>query len=321
MQLRDRLAPPERFDTAEGNLADCAYDLTLSKYTHFPTGLRKREIDCRKYFQAFLHKMQEEIQKEKIIDPVHEESCAGALLQNLVLRNFRLSQYECKRDTKLSIRYAWKVKGVRIYLWRPTYMAPKELRAWLEENFKDIDPKEPEHEQRRIQFVIDEVFGKAHHVSFDLPGVAKNLGIEQGAHSIELQEGHNFVNDLAKAVATDKLENIDSLRPAIKKLGKKKLEQLILQIFSELSKGEYNLSQIAKQYGISKSTLSRFAGSQWSENRENTEVTIIPDLWQNTAKILSGNPVFMETVLISGVAGEVEKVLTLIKDQEGSGNG
>jgi len=90
---------------------------------------------------------------------------------------------------------------------------------------------------------------------------------------------------------------------------------LILQIFSDIALGEYEATQIAQHYGISKATLSRFAGSMWFEKTGDNKSVTIPDLWQNTAGILAGNHVFMETVLTSGVAGKLEEVLGLIKKE------
>jgi len=51
----------------------------------------------------------------------------------------------------------------------------------------------------------------------------------------------------------------------------------------------------------------------WFEKTGDNESVTMPDLWQNTAGVLAGNHVFMETVLTSGVAGKLEEVLGLIK--------
>ena len=95
---------------------------------------------------------------------------------------------------------------------------------------------------------------------------------------------------------------------------------MILQIFTLLSAGEFNASRVADQYGISKATLSRFAGNMWFEKTEGEDNFKIPDLWRNTAKILAGNPTFMETVITSGLVGELEDVLDMIKRKRGKGN-
>ena len=106
-----------------------------------------------------------------------------------------------------------------------------------------------------------------------------------------------------------------------RKLGKRNIERLILQIFSAVSAGEYMVTHIANQYGISKAALSRFAGSTWFEKIDADESVMIPDLWKNTAHILAGNPAFMETILTSKMAGRFKEVLRLIDPDQGNTNG
>jgi len=132
-----------------------------------------------------------------------------------------------------------------------------------------------------------------------------------------------FVDRLGKAVAQKKIEEIQELRPGIAKLGEKTINQMILQIFSDLSEGAYSVTRISNQYSISKPTLSRFAGSKWFEKIEESEKdgniknVVIPDLWKNTAEVLSGNPDFMEKVLASGFAGVLKTIIDIIKIKKG----
>ena len=323
LRLRDRLAPPQRFDIDQGKLADCTYDLTLAKYSNFPDLPQKRPDssdyfhratgpDCRNYYCAFLRSMQWSMDQGKIRNQSKEESYAGKVLQNMVYNNFLRSKLECKRDTPFSIRYTWEFEGVRVTLWYPSYMTAKEFREWLKVNIKDVNPEAP-NEQKRIQDLIDANLKRGYHISLDKGRMGETLGTEKEFPSIELHEALVFVGSLAEAVAGEKVKNSDKLRPAIKRLGKKAIKSLILQIFSDIALGEYEATQIAQHYGISKATLSRFAGSIWFEKTGDNESVTIPDLWQNTAGVLAVNHVFMETVLTSGVAGKLEEVLGLIK--------
>jgi len=321
MKLRDRLAPPQRFDIDQGKLADCTYDLALARYSNFPNLPQKRQDsddysprakgpDCRNYYRAFLRSMQCLIDQGEIKN--QEESSAANLLQSLVYKNFLWSKLECERDTPFSIRYTWDVEGVKLTLWYPSYMTAREFREWLKVNIKDVNPETP-NEQGRIQDLIDANLKRGYHISLDKGRMGETLGTEEECPSIELHEALVFVDSLAEAVAGEKVKNSDKLRPAIKRLGKKAIKSLILQIFSDIALGEYEATQIAQHYGISKATLSRFAGSMWFEKTGDNKSVTIPDLWQNTAGILAGNHVFMETVLTSGVAGKLEEVLGLIK--------
>ena len=143
--------------------------------------------------------------------------------------------------------------------------------------------------------------------------------MEKATFSVEFYEGFIFMGNLADSVAQEKTRNIHKVRPSIKRLGEKGVERLILQIFTLISANEYNASHVADQHGISKASLSRFAGSMWFEKTEEDDFEI-PDLWKNTAKILAGNPTFMKTVINSGYAGVLKNVLDMIKPKKGHDN-
>ena len=334
MKLRDRLAPPQCFDIGRGNLADCTYDLTLAKFSSFPNQLIKTtksnecslfatKVDCRYYYRAFLNMVQQLIDRGKIKTQLQEETYAGKVLQNLVYNNFFKSKKECKRHTPFSVRYTWNVNGRIFYLWYPSHMTARKFREWLEENIKDINHKYHAKEQGRIQTLINENLEWGYHISMDGSDDYKTSGMEiSDAHSLlELHESQVFVNKLANEVAQKKVRNLHRLRPGIKKLGQKAVESLISQIFSDLSEGDYKAVRIVEQYGVSKATLSRFAGNNWFEQIGGNEDPQIPDLWKNTAEILAGNREFMETVFSSGVVGKLDEVLNIIKRPKGDNNG
>ena len=302
IKLRDRMAPPKYYNVEDGKLGDCAYDLTLAKYANLPDLQNKKLIsnnyslmgtmvDCRNYYRVFLNSIQLKKRQEIFSNLFKEEAYAGKSLQSLIYKNFLRSKMECRRKSPFAIRYTWEVKGRRITLWYPSYMTAKEFREWLEKNLNDVNPNNP-NEQSRIQSLINANLSRTYLVSLDVPGVGRNLGMKEELSPGELQEGHMFVDSLAETVAREKAQHIQILRPGIRKLGEKTIERLVLQIFSGLSDGGYKVTQIAEQYGISKATLSRFAGSKWFKKTGGTELVGIPDLWKNTAKILAGNPAF-----------------------------
>jgi len=333
--LRDRLAPPDEYDKDKGVLADCTYDLTMAKYSNFPDqtdsklnsgdySFKGTGIDCRNYYRAFLHIIKQERDEWDSIKNFVQEYHAGAIFKGLILRNFLFSRKDCKRVSPFSKRYQWKVKSTRFYLWRPSYMEAKEFRGWLEENINDVNPKNP-NEKNRIQSKIDTSFPRGHNVFIDDPynPIELDNEIRDEFFSAELKESQVFVDSLGKEVAQKKVEEIHELRPGIAKLGEETVEHMISQIFSDLSEADYSVTRIAEQYGISKPTLSRFAGSKWFEKIEDSEKVddikkvVIPDLWKNTAEILSGSPEFMEKVLASGFAGILKNVIDIIKPKKG----
>ncbi|MBP1740143.1 MAG: hypothetical protein H6Q48_2436, partial [Deltaproteobacteria bacterium] len=129
------------------------------------------------------------------------------------------------------------------------------------------------------------------------------------------QEGDMFGQNLADTVAQEKAENPGKLRPAIREMGPDSVRRLIIQIFSEIEQGDYDLTRMAGQYGISKATLSRFAGSSWFERKDGVQTVTVPDLWKNTAGVLAQNPVFLDTVLASGFETRLKEVLAHIDSE------
>jgi hypothetical protein len=271
-------------------------------------------IDCRKYYLAFLQTFKREKKRKRIKSQSEQELKAGMILQRRVWRNFWLSRKECERGTPFSIRYAWKVGGLKIYLWYPAYMTPKEFKAWLMENVKDFDLKAA-NARDRIQSLIDDNLPRGYHVPLDVSGVIGTLRAKDEASSIDTQEGYMFARNLAETVAQEKAENLEKLRPAIRELREESVRRLILQIFSEIEQDDYDLTRTARQYGISKATLSRFAGSSWFEKMDGVQTVTVPDLWKNTAGILAQNPIFLDTVLASGFKGKLKEVLGLIDSE------
>ena len=199
-------------------------------------------------------------------------------------------------------------------------MTSNDFRRWLEEAICDFNTNHLRNEQKRIQSIIDERLGKVHLISMKESGLASLPNSEEEASSIESKEGRRFGQNLSKTVAREKADNINELRPAIKKLGERIVSQLILDIFLDIEKESYKITQMAIKYGISKATLSRFAGSKWFEKIEDNRPVTVPDLWKNTAQILSRNPDFMETATTSGVADNVKEVLRLIDPNPGQKN-
>ena len=336
LKLRDGLI--RSFALNDVQLADCAYDLTLTKYSNLPvTATDKKKLndnslkgtgtDCRNYYRAFLNKIHQRIVQGNTKNQNEEESYAGVVIQKMVYNNFLQSKLECQRDTPFSVRYQWEVDGVKLYLWYPSYMTAKEFRNWLEENIKDLNHRRS-YEQKRIQSLIDVALKRGYHISTDDPDALIVLNKEMGKESspTEQNESQMFVGGLSEAVARRKVEEIQELRPSIAKLGKKTITVMILQIFSDLSVGAYSVTETADQYGVSKPTFSRFAGNKWFEKIEQFENVgdikniVIPDLWKNTAEILAENPYFLERVLDFGFADILKTVIEMIKIEKEKAN-
>ena len=102
----------------------------------------------------------------------------------------------------------------------------------------------------------------------------------------------------------EKTADIEIQRRSIRNLGKPTLKKLILRIFRDIRNGDYKDGNIAKAFGLSKATFSRFAGSSWYMQKSN-----IPDLWINTAYVLSNNSDFKQIAVETGFWEQVKAVV------------
>jgi hypothetical protein len=124
---------------------------------------------------------------------------------------------------------------------------------------------------------------------------------------------HNweFGIQLGRVVAEEKVKEAKKLRRSIRQLGPERIRQLVLRIFEEIGTGTYSDKVIAEEFTLSKATFSRFAGSHWFQNHSS-----IPDLWLNTAKILSKNELFREVVEEFGFSKLVSDIVTKVKPDQ-----
>jgi hypothetical protein len=295
-----------------------------------------------------------ELIKETITSEIDIEEKIAKIATGFVMGRFDLSMKECKRRDTTSTRYTWEVDGRKIYLFRPFHLTAKQLRKWLEDNITDINPDAP-HEQDRIQKIIDqkhpcgakirtddpeiievpereddpwsdqEYLGGTS-IQADDPEIADDPGMEDKP-SIECNEGSQFCSSLSAYVAKEKSENLDDLRPAIGSLGQEGVYDLVSRIFGDMTDGQYNLSKVARDFNLSKATLSRFAGSDWRkevakkkdvrEDMKQLSKADIPDLWINTTHVLAENRTFMETVRNTGLGGVIDDILPIVGPKEG----
>ena len=304
---RDRPAPNVY------EIADLAYNLTVDKFSNQPedpqlSTCKKREsgekvkrkgTDCRLYFKAFLKRVEKSFENIQPATQLEEEFSAAKIMQGLVVRHFNLSRLEAKRSTDpFWSRYNWKIKDKNIWVWLPVSLIGQERRAWLEKNIDDPDPLR-EEERGRIQTIIDRNLIKERFVP-----IHEAHGQTDDKTSYCSGTDEEFRKSLAEIVAKEKADHIKEQRRAIQELGKEGLKQLVLRIFEDIDGCEYSDGKIAGDFGLSKATLSRFAGSQWREKK-----TSIPDLWLNTAQVISENPTFKKVAKEAGSWKQVEATL------------
>lgn len=342
-----------------GKASDNAYDLTLAKFYNIPSQDLKSvkedssasdnngftwNVDCRFYFKQLLKNIDEDLSKKPIISEADIEEKVASIITRFVIRHFHLSMKESKRRDTTSIRYAWEVGGRIIYLFYPSYLTAKQFRKWLEDNVTDINPDAPD-EKNRIQKIIDQKYPCGADIRVDDPKTFEDpemednpgIGYKEGSRSsnklsldfamedkywIEHTEGNQFSDSLRLYVAKEKSEHLDDLRPAIRNLGKEVVYNLVNRIFMDIADEQYNLSEVASNFNLSKATLSRFAGSDWlkDEDMEQLSKADIPDLWINTARVLAEHTNLMETVKNTQYSSIIDDILTIVSPKEGQEN-
>jgi hypothetical protein len=185
---------------------------------------------------------------------------------------------------------------------------PRELKSkadWLEEHVPNPEPRRPD-EKDRVQTIVNDHFPPAG--ILPLSNLIGPLSPNQIHETVKKSETKGVVDTLAKTVAAEKAANIDQQRRAVRRMGPERLRKMILRIFDDLAHEDYNLTQVADRFGLSKSTLSRFAGAKWAGGSGSAKGDM-PDLWRNTAQVLASIPLFREMAERCGILPVVEQTI------------
>lgn len=308
------LAAAESAGTA---VLDLARDLTIDRFLHLPpvTGTptteppekpasrRCRGVDCRRHYRAFLRKLDQKGLLAGRQDSLHTELQAARLLRSFVRRHFKLAIREARRRLQAKqIRHPWRVNGGVIRVWMPRRLTAKQRTAWLTANVSDPDPSRP-GERKRVQAIIDQHFASPQTLSLHQPD-GRPVEVPDTRPAVSFGDSYGIsVQGLSLAVADEKAEHIGEQRSAIRALGAETLRALIQRVFTSLTASLYNESEIAREYGLSKATFSRFAGSRWPRSRRGA----IPDLWRNAARLLATHGPYQQALADLGLWPVTEK--------------
>jgi hypothetical protein len=296
-------------------IADKAFDMTLDKFNNLPSKTKSNESEeekishtvkqegsnCRLYFKAFLDRADNSFRIKPPIGALEQEARASKIIQGFVSHHFHLSWREAERKSNpFWSRYYWNVKNQKICVRLPVSLKGRKRREWLEQNIKNIDLNRPQ-ERQRIQAIINRKLVRERFVPF-------NEVMEIGHDEISLIQvdwEKTSGMSLGQIVAEEKALNIQQQRPSIRALGETQLRKMILQIFEDISYDDYKDSEIAKDFGLTKATYSRFAGSRWQQSESD-----VPDLWRNTAQVLKDHPIFRQ---VAQEMGLWDQVVTTVK--------
>jgi len=289
---------------------DQAYDLTVDKFVNIPVQTdghwqsKRRGPDCRYYFGAFCDYATARLKAEPPANAVEAEMITAEILRRFVERHFHFSCWESRRQAqKLVRRYTWELDGYALYVWLPLEMPGRQCREWLNTHVPDVDPRRV-GEQDRVQEIVDKLLTRREIIPIHkVCGSSDSIpaGTEDLSSLIEEQV---TIDGMVKVVAEEKAENIICQRPAIRQLGTDKLKELIHMVFARLACEDYVEQTVAACFGMSKSTLSRFAGSRWGNCLDGA----VPDLWRNTAQTLAGHFAFITAAQKAGVWKRVSQI-------------
>lgn len=301
-------------------IADRAYDLTVSKFSSIPEGQpgdswpakqqKRKPVACRYYFRA----LAEHLEATGVCSNpagVAAENRAVHAFRRLIFRHFRLSLHEARRQAGWT-RYLWKspANGA-VTVFMPRSLNGIDRGKWLDSNIPEFELRAPEA-ARRVQDIINDRLGDLD--STAMADVCHGRPAPCPHESIE----RVTADGLGRTVAAEKADAIHEQRPAIRALGAETLRELVEHIFDRLADGHFADIEIAREYDLSKATFSRFCGSRWDRN--GAVGNTIPDLWANAAEVLAANPLFVEAAQRAGVWG---RVLALVECRPGNegGNG
>lgn len=287
---------------------ELAQDRTIDQFSLLPDNRTEEThrgdgADCRHYFSRFLRTLKASGQNDNLDHSLQQEARAAWALQRLVVTQFRLSCLEARRSCNPArSRYAWHLESGTLYVWMPASFSGHKRRSWLEDNVDAPDPSRPD-ERYRVQAIIDAYFGVARQFSFTsgAGAVADVSSTNDPLAAAIAAESTGY--ELAHVLAEKKADKIDQQRFAIRALGKDRLKTLILSIFGALANGHYVESQLAQAFGLSKATLSRFAGSRWRLSAR------VPDLWRNCAASVANDGPLVEAAEEAGVWMQIRSIL------------
>jgi AraC-like DNA-binding protein len=291
-----------------------AADLTVDKFHHWPRDESDNGPDCRYYFRAYQRYLQRRFDATGPGSALQREQVSEHLLQQLVARHFNLSVREVRRQGQPRMRaFTWRLATGALAVQVPARLNDEQADRWLSDRFgEEVDPSQP-GEAARLQRRIDAELRPARTSSVDPVSAADAASVDPQTLPFDIEAQLN-AGGLGATVAKEKAHQISRQRPAIRDLGRSNLEQLVRQIFQQLADENYRPAELASHYGLSKATLSRFAGMRWL-NQANPQV---PELWRNTARILAHDARFREATEAVGLWDRVASVAGVDPSEEQS---
>ena len=296
---------------ASDEKVDLVYDRMLQKFSALKPAVGTPATDgpyCNQQYIRLSGKISESRANQPDQLQLQEEAEVGRLFRNLVIRQISYSWLEvCRIADQSYARYRWKLGANFMELKRPRWMKGHAFRKWLEQNIDHPDSNR-KGEKERIQNEIYETFGFRKTVSLEnMEG--RKLALSITPDPVQVEEQQYLATNLYATIADEKADKLHEQRPAIRKLGKKRLRRLVLRILNDCIDTGHKDVHIAREFNLSKATFSRFAGRDWQMDNEGKDSMVVPDLWRNMAHVLSQNPYYVEPTIRLGVKGTIDTIV------------
>lgn len=269
-------------------------------YARFTNLHRNTGPDCRNQYRELLRQVRNESTGTGECLKTEMETIVPEKLSSLLETQFVHCLKEANREANdLFHRYTWQSGELKVELKRPAWISTRNFKEWLKENTQDFRI-EDRKARRRIQDKIYEEFGRGGFFQLEEIG---NLADEPEE---PVSQVNNLIEDVAEKIAAE----FKDLKPSIRVIGRAKVKKLIIKILeSRLKEDGCKDTEIAKEFGLSKSAFSRFAGRWWKQG----EITSVPDLWRNVGELVMGDAKYTSAILESGTKNNIEKTLRLVR--------
>jgi len=286
---------------------DEVYDKTLNKFLFLKPKTKYKNNKspyCNTRYLNLYKKINKDKQKNAIKWELESEDRVDTIFRDYVILQIKYSWLETLREKDiLHQRYRWFISGQYVELKKPKWINGHALRKWLDKNVKPFLGNNLD--KQKIQEFIDIKYGYCNLFSIDDQNILAATDI--APDEIFEQEDNNV--DLYKIIADEKANSIEEQRPAIRKLGKEKLKQMILNILNNITEPGYKDIEIAQEYNLSKASFSRFAGHDWYQNIKDRDPIFIPDLWKNMTSFIHREPNFLNAAIELGIQDVIDLII------------
>ena len=282
---------------------DEIYNLVTNRWLFVPAETDGEPFGSLATYRAFARHLDRLHQTNTFPSPLDSERAEAHVMQTLVELHLRWAlQTQRTRRSAAWSRYTFHGPDACLTLLVPRRVPGQERRTYVERCAGPIRPGDP-GEQQRVQAAIDAYAGPGLGFTIDEARDAGH-GLERPDHAaIEAEDEARCVRFI-DGLAEEKSATAHLQRDAIAALGPHGVRDLVGRVMSDVMADDYHPASVAADFGLSRSTMTRFAARHWRDDR-----TGLPsDLWLNAARLLGRNPLLIEAAKNAGLLDEVRRI-------------